>query len=476
MSSRTQDLFDMEKYGVLGGGGRRGDRPEEEGREASSAESFSSSPISADVARSPPRPIRKLLEFIARWRIRSHAAIPDKPEDARGTNILLPQARPQIVATIESDRQSSSSEESSRCNKYGLMMTVEGLDEIVKDVRTLFDTGSPNNFIYRATLDKLGKVKEYPLPLKQVKAYIGALHGDDDECIAPKSYVRLLIWNDQIKLSVVVDLKILELQGEPGGFQIILGEKFIGENGDEKLLGSVRQANTVAPSSTASGDDFIAHLRRIKTSKTKSMYLNVLKQINSRADILGAEQEAISQARDLEQREEDRRLYTDTHGWETSLNVSIPPTMQLQSISTLYQSPIQFSAYGEHIQPQVASPFARSVVQQQLQGSAAQLPNASAKNQTNPYYKSATVQQTVEHSLNQMLNHPADWQSQKTDTWQSHSTTASSAQYIQSSRQSTASSMSTAPSVESARLPAKGGRFASGRWRIPGGVRRESRK
>ena len=347
-------------------------------------------------------------------------------------------------------------------------MSAKGRDVILKDVRTLFDTGSPNNFIYRATLDKLGKVKEYPLPLKQVKAYIGALHGDDDKCIAPKSFVRLPIWNDQIKLSVVVDLKILELQGEPGGFQIILGEKFIGENGDEKLLGSVRLANIVTPSSTASGNDFVAHLRRIKTSKTKSMYLNVLKQINKRADFLGAEQEAISEARDREQREEDRRLYIDTHGWETSLNVSIPPTMQLQSISTLYPSPIQFTAYGDHIQPQIASPFARPVVQQQFQGSAAQLPNASAKNQNNPYYKRATVQQ--------MPDHPADWQSQKTDTWQSHSTNASSAQYTQSSRQSTASSMSTAPSVESARLPAKGGRFASGIWRIPGGVRRESRK
>lgn len=452
----------MEKYGVLGGGERRGGRPEKKRREASSPESFASSPISADVARSPlgriskTKAIRKLLECIARWQIRSHATNPDKPEDARGTDIVPRQARPQSVATIESDRQSSSSGESSRCNKYGLMMTVKGLDEIVKDVRTLFDTGSPNNFIYRATLDKLGKVKEHPLPPKQVKAYKGALHGDDDECLAPKSFVRLLIWNEQIKLSVVVDLKILELQGEPGGFQIILGEKFIGENGDEKLLGSVRLANTVAPSSTTSGNDFVAHLRRIKTSKTKK-------------------QEAISEAQDREQREVDRRIYTDTHGWETSLNVSIPPTMQLQSISTLYP-PIQSTAYGDHIQPQIASPFARSVVQQQFQGSAAQLPNASAKKQNNPYYKSATVQQTAEHSLNQMPSHPADWQSQKTDTWQSHSTTASSAQYTQSSRQSTASSMSTAPSVESARLPVKGVRFASGRWRIPGGVRRESRK
>lgn len=464
MSSRTQDRFDMETVGVLGGGARRGDRREKKGRKASSAESFASSPISADVARSALRQIlktkaiRKLLDFIARWQIRSHVTITDKPEDAQGTDFLLRHARPQIVATIESDRRSSSSGESSRCNKYGLMMTAEGRDVIVKDVRTLFDTGSPNNFIYRATLDKLGKIKEYPLPPKQVKAYIGALHGDDDKCITPKSFVRLPIWNDQIKLSVVVDLKILELQGELGGFQIILGEKFIGDNGDEKLLGSVRQANIVAPSSTASGNDFVAHLRRIKTSKAKK-------------------QEAISEARDREQREEDRRRYADTHGWETSLNVSIPPTMQLQSISTLYSSPIQFSAYGYHIEPQIASPFARSVVQQQqFQGSAAQLPNASAKNQNNPYYKSATVQQTAEHSLNQMSDHPADWQSQKTGTWQSHSTTASSAQYTQSSRQSTASSMSTAPSVESARLPAKGGRFASGVWRIPGGVRRESRK
>jgi hypothetical protein len=558
----------MKSTAVLGGG-ERVDRPKEKERGASSPESFASSSISSsnsqakaaqpshdthaltshgadiamqhsspqlaesklhvhrdhlehrfatDVARSPLRrilktkAIRKLLKFIARWQNRIHATIPevaDKPEDARGIDILLDpfqqelshsgpyiesaqkendcegntllrQVHSQIVATIEPDRQSASSGESGRRSKYGLMMKAKVCDGVVEELRALFDTGSPNNFIYRAKLDKLGKFKEYPLPPKQVKAYQGALD-KDDEVIAPKSFIRLRLWNEQIELSDVVDLKILELPGEPGGFQIILGEPFISKHDDEILLGRVRRANSIAPRFTAPEIDLVAHLRRIKTSKTKSTYLSILKQINKGVDILGAEQESINEARDQEQREEDQRLYTDTHGWETSLTVPIPPTMQLQSTGTsiahpFYPPTIPFCTYGDHIQPQIAYPYTGSAVQQPSQGSVARLPDSSAESQDGPYCGDATVQQTAEDPANQMPDHPADWQSQRTDTWQSQSTTTSSAQFTQSSRQSTASSMSTAPSLQSVHMPTKGRRFASGKWTPQGGVHRESRE
>jgi hypothetical protein len=572
MSTRTPDRFYIEPMVMLGGGGGRVDRPKEKKREASSPESFTSSSISSsnsqakaaqpshdtrgpashgadiamqhsspppaeskprvhrdhcdhlehqlatDVARSPLRrflktqAIRKLLKFRARWQNRFHATIPDvadKPEDARGINVLqqelfhsgpyvesaqrendregntlLRQARPQIVATIESDRQSASSGESGRANKYGLMMKAEVCDGVVEEVRALFDTGSPDNFIYRAKLDKIGKVKEHPIPPKQVRAYQSALDGDDDDtgkAIVPTSFVRLTLGNEQIGLRKAVDLKILELPGEPGGFQIILGERFIGKHGDEKLLGRVRRANTIAPRFTAPGNDRVAHLRRSKTSKTKSLYLNILKQINERADILDAEQEAINEARDQEQREEDQRLHADTHCWETSLTVPIPPTMQFQSTSmslahSFYHPTVPSYTYGDHIQPQIAYPYAGFAVQQPFHGNVARLPESSAESQDGPYDGDVTMQQTAEDSVNQMPDHPADWQSHRTDTWGSQSTATSSAQFTQSSRQSTASSMSTAPSLGPVRMPAKGGRFPSGQWTPQGGVHRESRE
>jgi hypothetical protein len=475
--------------------------------------------LATDVARSPLRrilktkAIRKLLDFIARLQAGFHAPIPDaadKPEDERGIDIfpdpfqqelshgdpyiesaqkgndlegntLLRQALPQILATIESDRQSISSGESSRHNNYWLMMKAEVCEGVVgqpPELRTLYDTGSPGNFIYRDILDGLEKIKEYPLPPKQVKAYQGALDRDDKEKTVPKSFVRLRLWNEQIELGDVVDLRILEASAGSGGFQIILGQPFIAKHGDEGLLGLVRRANSIAPTFTPEIER-VAHLRRIKTSKTKSTYLNILKQINKRADILDAEREAINDARDQEQREEDQRLHTETHGWETSLTVPIPPTAQLQSTSNsiahpFYPPTTPSYPYGDHIRPQIAYPYAGSAVQQAYQGSIAPLPDSSAGCQDGPYYGDATMQPTAESSVNPTPDHPADWQSQRTDTWQSQSTTTSSAQFTRSSRQSTASSMSTAPSLGSVRMPAKGERFAAGRQTPQGGVHRES--
>ncbi|KAE8443528.1 hypothetical protein EG329_001768 [Mollisiaceae sp. DMI_Dod_QoI] len=364
-------------------------------------------------------------------------------EGAQG-NTLLRQAPPIRVAPIDSDRQSTSSQESDGENPYGLILQAEVRDGVVEEVKALFDTGCPDNFIYRATLHKLGNVREHPLPKEQVKPYKSAFQGDDEDTaqlVVPKKFVLFQLWNEQINLHAnEVDLRILEL-GEPGDFQIILGRKFLRKHGKEGLLERVRLANENGSGSIAPGNDSVAHLRRIKTSRTKK-------------------QEANNRTRDQEQREEDQRLLTEIRASQTA---SVLPITQLPP-----------QTYRHHNRPQIAYPYADVDAAQQLfQGSVSPLPNSSARSEDGPYGEETVVPQTAEYSDNEMPSRPADCQSEKTNTWQTQSATTSSAQFTQSSRQSTASSMSTAPSLEFIFTPAEG--FASKRCTPQGGHYHTSR-
>jgi hypothetical protein len=160
---------------------------------------------------------------------------------------LLPS---KMSAKPDPDALSDGSRSDDDTNEYNIIVDSEyemGDSQTKRKSKQLvsFDTGSPDNFIFRAALSRMGPVKVYPLPQRRCKAYSNPTN--PDSIIVPKYYVSVIIRNDEIQLCPpAIKLKVMDVEGYSHDQyrrpKIILGGRFIRKYGGHRLLAQV--ANT----------------------------------------------------------------------------------------------------------------------------------------------------------------------------------------------------------------------------------------
>lgn len=157
-----------------------------------------------------------------------------------------PIRHPLNVPSVDIDHENVASEdEDVDIDRYTLIARVKGLDREVDELLATVDTGSHSNFISRPALDKLSNVKKHPIP--SPKAY-ASFYGED---LIPLHFVRLQLEFYRLRLSVEVELKILDIP-QISGAQVILGRRFIRNNGGVQLLERIVAANKVSPTTILS--------------------------------------------------------------------------------------------------------------------------------------------------------------------------------------------------------------------------------
>jgi hypothetical protein len=299
---------------------------------------------------------------------------------------------------------------------------------------TLFDTGSPHNFLFPQGLTKLCKVKVYPLPPGRdgkLKSYESPINPDHK--IVPKYFVRVIVWNARASLNHEVDLKIVKLpeNASSGGVDIILGRKFIRKHGGPRLLGRVEEANAEDPRLAMATGNSISVL--LKSNISKSTYQDIHSQKVNCSNIVDAEQKLINKHEDDRRRNEDR--VTSMELYRKFKESSSGSSMGAQSTGTA-----TWSDTSEHDASAGFSSDSHASVQRPKA-----IPSGS-------YFCGPPAQQIAQDHSNPWTDYPGEWRSHRSNT-----SNTSSTQFTQLSldRQSTTSSMSSWTSV-----PTDGGKLA----------------
>jgi hypothetical protein len=326
------------------------------------------------------------------------------------------------------DAELSDSDEST--NEYRLMARgrdpEKDVDWLAEELRSLADTGSPDNFIFPKGLAKIGTYKLRPIPPRKdgkVKGYTSPINSE--ETIVPQYFVRLILWNPKVGLHDVVDLKIFDIPAGTKGFDIILGRKFIRKHNDPFFLPKVAEAIAHDPRLSGDTDNTLSVLLKGKTSKSKRTHIQ--RQETNHANRFDAEQKSISKQKDDIKRTQDHATHIELYKKfsEPSSGASFSSQWTGSAVWSDASGPSQGHSAG----------FSHASVQQ---------PNAVP---SEPYLGGISEWKPAQNHNAASSDFAGEWRSQRTYTSSTQFTQSTKMSNFSFSRQSTASSRSSCTSI-----------------------------
>jgi hypothetical protein len=207
----------------------------------------------------------------------------------------------EVYAAFQVDDGTLSDDSGDERNDYETIASVNG-----QKIFLQVDTGCPSRgFIRRTALNKLGEVKEEPIPPPQIKAY--TLLGIST---APKKTVTLTL--DLYPLGplyrhATIKLKILEITEDTCDFDVLLGRTTIEKLGGPEFISKVVQANTDRPTSGSSS--FAATV--LKSKNSKSTYSHMEKNNSTGINSFDTEKDPKYKEKDDAYKEKRLREYKE---------------------------------------------------------------------------------------------------------------------------------------------------------------------